>query len=205
MMFNDKTQAIYFKYLQLFEDFANEYADELPERTKVKFQKSLVKYYDAELAEAIKHEQFVLKAKNDLFRRAMKAQRKIARFPSITEQEVNKALQALGLRQDVTTQIVRLMVLGLSAQEDPTDEEPPEVPFVADIQQEDPQDDDGDVVVVEPPVEVVSEVPPTEVVVDTPPVLDEDPQDETTTAEQKGSYWTTRRKNRRKTDESTGT
>ncbi len=194
MMFNNKTQSIYYKYLQLFEDFANEYADELPERTKVKFQKSLVQYYDAELAEAIKHEKFVLKAKNALFRRALKAQRKIARFPSITEQEVNKKLQALGLQENVTTEIIRLMVTGLSLQDEPIDEQPPEVPFAVGVQQDEQQDD-------------ITPETPVDGTIDTPPVLDdepqddasdEEPQDDATTDEPKGSYWTNRRKNRQK-------
>lgn len=202
MMFNNKTQSIYYKYLQLFEDFANEYADELPERTKVKFQKSLVQYYDAELAEAIKHEKFVLKAKNALFRRALKAQRKIARFPSITEQEVNKKLQALGLQENVTTEIIRLMVTGLSLQDEPIDEQPPEVPFAVGVQQDEQQDD----ITPETLVDSATE-PPVDGATATLPVLDdepqddvsgEEPQDDAATDEPKGSYWTNRRKNRQK-------
>lgn len=112
-MFNDKTQFIYEKYLSLLTDFAEQYADELPERTKVMFQKSLVKYYDNELSEAMKHERFMIRAKNMLFKRALRAQNKLARLPSITQQNVSKALQSLGLQEEVSDEIMRLMLLGL--------------------------------------------------------------------------------------------
>lgn len=190
-MFNAKTQQIYEKYLLLLSDFAEQYADELPERTKVKFQKSLVKYYDNELAESVKHEKFMLRAKDTLFKRALKTQKKIARLPSITEQNVNKALQSLGLEQNVTDEILRLMLLGLSEPEEPLNE--PVEEQVDDVVEEEVVDSDE---ITEP----APSLEPTEDLVE--PVEEPSAEAEQPPEEPKTSYWTTRRKNRTKTEES---
>lgn len=184
-MFNEKTQNIYMKYLQLLSDFADEYADELPERTKVKFQKSLTKYFDTEIAEAIKHEKFMLHSKDILFKRLLKAERKLRRLPTITEQEVRKSLAALGLQEDVSDELVRQTVLGFSQTQEGFVEEPEQVDEPSDVEEID---------------EVVDKVTFEDVVAEEPEPVSEEILGpvEVTTPEQveKNSYWKTRRKDR---------
>lgn len=163
----------------------------MPERTKTKFQKSLTKYFDAELAEAVKHEKFMLRSKNIMFKRLLKAERRIRALPTITEQEVRNGLAALGLQDDVSEELMRQTILGFSQAQDDC--------FEGCEQNDEPVDEFDDV------DDVIGEIAFDDVVSEEPEPVSEkvSEQSEKTTSEpveeetvEKQSYWTTRRKNR---------